>query len=100
MLVVVCMTLKELRVVHEPIRLLVANVTDLTLFFHYCHENLANTIRFLTIQYFSRLWEAMGVAHAQKESAALQVCSRSAVIHHLATSASKATPFLIIQRSP
>ena len=33
MLVVVCMTLKELRVVHEPIRLLVADVTDLTLFF-------------------------------------------------------------------
>ena len=97
MLVVVCMTLKELRVVHEPTRPLVADVTDFTLF-------LADTIRFLTIQYFSRLWEAMGlglgVAHAQKESAALQVCSRSAVIHHLATSASKATPFLIIQRSP
>ena len=32
MLVVVCMTLKELRVVHEPTRPLVADVTDLTLF--------------------------------------------------------------------
>ena len=101
MLLVMCMVLNELRVVHESIRPLVEDVTDLPLLF-----TTAMRIRFLISEYFSRRWEAMGLglglglAHAQKECEALQVCSRSAVILQLATSAAKATPFLIIQRSP
>ena len=75
MLLVMCMVLNELRVVHESIRPLVEDVTDLPLLF-----TTAMRIRFLISEYFSRRWEAMGLglAHAQKEYAALQVCSRSA----------------------
>ena len=60
MLLVECMALNELRIVHESIRPLVADVTDLPLLFTNVVIIWQIQIFFLTSEYFSRRWEAEG----------------------------------------